>query len=153
VTAARLVDAVPAGSSLLLDSSVVLAYLAGGEVASAPATLVMDGFLRSQRNRGVISTVTVSETLVRAHQLDAANELWPILLDFPGLEIRPVDFLVAAEGARLRARSCVGTPDALILATGVMTSCAALVTNDKGFAKAARDLVPEMAVHLLSDFV
>jgi len=144
---------VPAGTTLLLDTSVVLAYLGGGELVTEAAALVMDGFLRSDRNRGVISAVTVSETLVRAHGLGAANEVWPILLDFPGLEIRSVDFLVAAEGARLRARSRVGTPDALILATGVMTSCAALVTNDQGFAKAARDLVPEMAVHLLSDFV
>ncbi len=148
----RLADAVPAGTTLLLDTSVVLAYLAGDELASAPATLVMDGFLRSERNRGVISTVTVSETLVRAHQLDAANEVWPILLDFPGLEIRSVDFLVAAEAARMRAESRLGTPDALILATGVVTSCATLVTSDQAFAKATRALVPEMGVCLLSDF-
>ena len=147
-----LADQIPAGTRLLLDTSVVLAYLSGDERASPPAVQIMDAFLRSARNRGVISTVTVSEVLVRAHALGVAASVWPILLDFEGLDIHPVDFLVAAEAARLRADSHLRAPDALILATGVLTTCRALVTVDKQLAKVARKLVPEMGVCLLSDF-
>lgn len=153
MSVSRLESAVPAGVGLLLDTSIVLAYLGSGELASAVAAQVMDGFLGSERNPGTISTVTVTEALVRAHRRGVADGVWPMLLDLPALEIRSVDFLVAAEAARMRAVSRLATPHALILATGVMASCEVLVTNDQAFAKAARVLVPEIAVCLLSDYV
>jgi hypothetical protein len=44
-------------------------------------------------------------------------------------------------------------PDAVVVATGVLTSSHLLVTNDKRMATAVPKVVPEMQVVLLSDFV
>jgi hypothetical protein len=75
------------------------------------------------------------------------------LLAFPGMVIRTVDLLVAAEAARMRAESSLRLPDALVLATGVMSSVDCLVTNDRRMAAATAALIPEMRICLLSDYV
>lgn len=54
----------------------------------------------------------------------------------PGLEIYPVDGKVAKEGARLRARYALRTPDALHLATALVHGATAFLTNDREFRKA-----------------
>jgi predicted nucleic acid-binding protein len=50
----------------------------------------------------------------------------------PGLTILSVDFLVAAEAARMRAESSLRLPDAIVLTTGIMAGATDLVTNDRG---------------------
>jgi predicted nucleic acid-binding protein len=138
---------------LLLDSSSLLAYLDGSEAASPVAVAIIDGLVRPERNEALVSTVTISEALVRPQRRGTARSLAMALLAFPGIVVRPIDFLVAAEAARMRAESTLRLPDALVLATGVMSSAEWLVTNDRRLASATPLLVPEMKVCLLSDFV
>ena len=57
--------AVPPNTEILLDTSVVLAYLNASEAASPAVTVVIDDFVRTGRNRATISVVSVAETLVR----------------------------------------------------------------------------------------
>ena len=57
--------AVPPNTEILLDTSVVLAYLNASEAASPAATVVIDDFVRTGRNRATISVVSVAEMLVR----------------------------------------------------------------------------------------
>jgi predicted nucleic acid-binding protein len=144
---------IPAETSILLDTTVVLAWIGGSEPESRLATAILDEMVRTQRNDGVVSTVTVGEVLVRPHRAGVAREVALGLLQHPGLIVRPVDFLVAAEAARLRAESTLKMPEALILATGVMSSTQWLVTNDRRLAATTPMLAPEMKVCLLSDFV
>lgn len=120
---------------------------------SSLATRVVDGFLASYRNDGVLSAVTASEILVRPHKSGTQRKTAWTLLDMPAVTIRSVDFLVAAEAARILAVSNLQLADALIVATGVLTSAAWLVTNDAALARAVPSVVPEMRVCLLSDFL
>jgi predicted nucleic acid-binding protein len=62
-----------------------------------------------------------------------------------------VDFLVAAEAARIRAEASLTMPDAVVIATGVLTSSQVLVTNDRRLAAVVPQVVPGMSVCLLSD--
>ena len=58
---ASLEAAVPPHAELLLDTSVVLAYLNASEAAGAAATVVIDDFVRTGRNRATISAVSVAD--------------------------------------------------------------------------------------------
>ena len=62
-----------------------------------------------------------------------------------------MDLLVAAEAARIRAASALSLPDAVVIATGVLTSCQMLVTNDRRLALATAATTPEMGVCLLAE--
>lgn len=152
-TVTTLETAIPAAAWLLLDSSVLIAHIEGGEDVSPVATTIIDGFLRDERNDGVISTVTVSEVLVRPHRFGRARDIGMGLLDMPGLTLRSVDFLVAAEAARMRAESSLRLPDAIVLATGILAGATCFVTNDRRLAAAAAALAPSLQVCLLSDHI
>jgi predicted nucleic acid-binding protein len=137
--------------TLLLDSSTLLSYLDGAESVSPVARAIVDGLVRTGRNAGVVSAVSMSEVLVRPHRMGRARSIALGLLDLRGVVIRPVDYLVAAEAARMRAESFLRLPDALVLATGVLSSTSWLVTNDRRLASTAPSLVPDLHVCLLSD--
>ena len=74
-------------------------------------------------------------------------------METPGVTLRSVDFLVAAEAARMRAESTLRLPDAIVLATGVLAGATCLVTNDRRLAAAAPTLAPSLQVCLLSDHI
>jgi hypothetical protein len=72
VSRSSLEAAVPPNTEILLDTSVVLAYLNASEAASPAATVVIDDFVRTGRNCATISVVSVAETLVRPFAAGAA---------------------------------------------------------------------------------
>jgi predicted nucleic acid-binding protein len=140
MTPAALDAAIPAGATILLDTSAVLAYLSGAEPASAAAATIVDGFAATGRNPAVVSAITVTEALVRpmrAASLTAIRLVDDFLLHFPNLRVDPVTVAVAREAARIRAVTAAPTPDALILATAVAASAGALVTNDRSWSGVA----------------
>lgn len=144
---------VPADARLVIDSSVLIAHIMGSEATSADATRLLDGFVGGGRNEGVISSLSVGEALVRPHSIGRAREVGLGVLDMPGLHVRSVDFLVAAEAARIRSESSLRMPDAVVIATGILTSAQYLITNDRRLAAAVPQVVPGMQVVLLSDLV
>jgi predicted nucleic acid-binding protein len=133
VTGRKLPDLIPAGDRLVVDTSVVIAYFKGDEPISELATLVFDELVAGERNPAMLSAVTVAEALVWPITAGgtALSAMRTFLLAFPGLAIRSVDFLVAAEAARLRAAAGISMPDALIAATATLTSRRWLITNDR----------------------
>ncbi len=149
----RLDREVRAGERLLLDTSVLVAYLAGDEPTSGAASAILDDLVRPGRNAAVVSTVTAAELLVRPIQAGTASarKVATFLQTFPNLVIRSVDFLVAAEAARIRALTGIRMPDALILATAALTSTDRILTNDRGLARATGGLRPAMMATLLAD--
>ena len=88
--------AVPPNTEILLDTSVVLAYLNASEAASPAATVVIDDFVRTGRNRATISVVSVAETLVRpfAAGTAALRIVDAFLLHFPNLTVSSIDYAV-----------------------------------------------------------
>jgi predicted nucleic acid-binding protein len=146
-------NAVPPGDSVLLDTSVLLAHLTQSDDAMSFATDLIEGCVASGRNPGAISTITVSELLVHPHRdgREAVDAILGFLWSIPDLLVRSVDFLVAGEGARLRASRKVAVPDSLIIATAVLVGADVLATNDRAMATAARDAAPRLRVLLLAD--
>jgi predicted nucleic acid-binding protein len=137
MTPAALDAAIPAGATILLDTSAVLAYLSGAEPASAAAASIIDGFVGIGRNPAVVSAITVTEALVRPMRAASATAIRLVddfLLHFPNLRVEPVTVAIAREAARIRAATAAPTPDSLILATAVASAAAALVTNDRSWS-------------------
>jgi len=140
VTAAAL-TAIPAGGTILLDTSAVLAYLAGTEPASAAAASVIDGLVATGKARGVVSTITMTESLVRplrARSTTAVRIVEDFLLRFPNLAVEPVTVAIAREAARIRAATAVRTPDAIILATAVQVGATVVIGNDRSWPALAK---------------
>jgi predicted nucleic acid-binding protein len=145
--------AIPAGVTILLDTSAVLAYLSGAEPASAAAASVIDGLVASGRNLAVVSAITVTETLVRpmrAASPTAIRVVDDFLLRFPNLRIDPVTVAVAREAARIRAATAAPTPDSVILATAVLAPASIVVGGDASWPGIARRAGLETRVIILA---
>ena len=130
---ATLEASIPAGATIVLDSSAILAYLDGGEAISTVAAVVVDDFVASGRNAAVVSAVTVTEALVRPMRAGSAPAIELVeafLRHFAGIRIEPVSYEVAREAARICAVTALRTPDATILATAVVAGAGSVVTND-----------------------
>lgn len=125
--------AIPPESRILLDSSALIAYLNGGEPASEVAELLIDSFVRSARNTAVVSMVSVLEVLVRPlrRSQTAYHHVHDFLTKFPNLRLQPIDMAVAQEAASVRATQGLKTPDALVVASGLVAQVERVVTNDE----------------------
>lgn len=130
--------AVAAGDTILLDTSVVIAYLDRSAATSGIAAHVLDVLVLSGRNPALLSMVTVTELLVRpaqtgvpAHRTAALG----FLRHFPGMSLREVDFAVADQAATLRGRFRLSTPDALVVATAMVGGAGTIISNDRAWSR------------------
>ena len=141
-------QAVPPDTEILLDTSVILAYLNARETVSTAATVVIDEFVRTGRNRATISAVSVAETLVRPFASGAAAValVEGFLLHFPNLAIMGVDYEVARQAGRLRALSGLKTPDGLVVATALSAGIPVVVANDARWATALAAAAPTVTL-------
>lgn len=145
---ASLERAIPAGRTILLDSSVVIAYLDGGEPASPAAIHIIDRLVRPGRNPAIIGAVTVTEVLVRPFAAGEASLaiVEPFLTQWPNLRAVAVSYAVAREAARIRALTRLPTPDALILATAVVAGADVVVANDARWQTAITTAAPDLTL-------
>jgi len=127
-----LADAIAPGRSILVDTSVVLAYLAGGEKATDLAVQLFDAFVAPARNPAALSAITVAEILVRPFRRgpSAVATAEGFLRHFGDLRLIDVTYDIAREAARIRAETDLPMPDALIIASASLAEVDALVTND-----------------------
>jgi predicted nucleic acid-binding protein len=125
---------------VVIDTSVLIAYLDGGEVTSASAAVLIDELVALGSHPAVISAVTVTECLVRPFRAgpSAVSTVATFLGHFPNLRVRPVDTAVATEAAHVRAVTGLRTPDALVLATALVEGIETVVTADDRWPAAAR---------------
>lgn len=123
---------------VVIDTSVLIAYLDGGEVFSGAATVLLDQFVAEGLHPAVISAVTVTECLVRPFHAGptAVATVATFLGHFPNLRVRSIDQEVATEAARVRALTGLRTPDALVIATALVEDIATLVTGDGRWERA-----------------
>jgi predicted nucleic acid-binding protein len=154
MTPAALGAAIPAGAVLLLDTSVVLAYLSGAERASPAAATILDDFVAGGRNRAVVSAITLTEALVRpmrAASPTAIRLVDDFLGQFPNLRVEPVTIPIAREAARIRAATAAPTPDALILATAMVAGARFVVGGDRSWPGVAKRAKLTVGVVVLAD--
>ena len=150
--AASLGSAIPPGASILVDTSVALAYLTGAEPTSELAVELFDSFVATGRNVAALSVVTVQEILVRPFRSGppAVATAEGFLRHFAEIQIVEVTYDIAREAAHLRAGTGVRAPDALIIATALVTHADILVTNDRSWPARLAPVVPTLTVCLLT---
>jgi predicted nucleic acid-binding protein len=154
VSADTLERALPAGDRILLDASALIAYLNGGEATTPLVTHVVDELVRSGRNPALVSMVTVMELLVRPLRLGPGEHYRhavDFLTRFPNLRCLELDMVIAQEAASLRATHGFATPDALVIATGIVGQVGHLVSNDKAWQAKLGRLSSRIRVCLLAD--
>lgn len=144
----------PAGERILLDTSGLITYLGKPNHTTPVIQHVVDDWVRSGRNRAVVSMVTVMEVLVRPLEVGPGDEyehVLDFLQRFPNLQAKPVDLPVAHEAASLRAQHKFSPPDALIIGTGLVAQVGHLVTNDERWKKRLAAISGRVRVCYLED--
>jgi predicted nucleic acid-binding protein len=120
-----------------LDSSALLAILNTGDIHHE----VVIKHLVGRMDQFSISTITLVETLMYAYKKGAwAGARYKKALDVAVKEIFPVDQQIALAASKLRARTNLPTPDAIISATATLAG-AELWTLDQRLAKAHKGAV------------
>ena len=150
-----LTSAIAPGRTILVDTSVVLAYLAGGEKATHLAVQLFDAFVATGRNTAALSAVTVAEILVRPFRRGPAAVATAegFLRHFGDLRLIDVTYDIAREGARIRAQTDLPMPDALIVASASVAEIDVLVTNDRDWRTRLVEAVPDLDVVVLDTVV
>lgn len=93
---------------------------------------------------GFYSVVTAAECLVRPLRAGSAAHAYmhAFLTSFPHLHPLVVDFAVAQQAATIRASTNLKLPDALIVASGLLAGCEAIVTSDQDWVGRLKPLFP-----------
>lgn len=138
--------ALGASTSVLLDSTALIAFHAAHDATHTLARHVMSRIERDDDPlRGFYLVVSVAELLVRPMRAGPPEEMsmHAFLTGFPNLQALNVDFQVAHQAANLRAVRNLRTPDALIIACGLLAGCQAIVGNDEAWVTRLKPLFPE----------
>lgn len=143
------------GDRVLLDTTVLAAYLDPTESTHPIARHVVDDLVKSGRNPGVVSMVTVMELLVRPLRASPPGHhtVLAFLRHHANLEPIAIDLQMAQEAASLRAAHRLRTPDAFIVATGIATQVAHLVTNDAEWAQKLSVIEARIGVIVINKFL
>ena len=143
---ARLNAALANVERVYLDTSVCIAFHSQGESVHPVARHLIQRVASEQDPVvGYISVITAAELLVRPLRgVSADVELMHrFLRRVPNLRIIDVDFEVALQAANIRALTRLALPDALIIATAILSGCQAIVTNDERWSRRLAPLYPQ----------
>jgi predicted nucleic acid-binding protein len=151
----RLEKAIPPGDRLLLDSSVVISYLGGGDRWADVARVVVEGLVRPGRNPAIVSALSVMEALVgpMRHVPPGHRTALDFFAHWPNLTVLPVDLAVAQEAASVRAHHSFAAPDALVIGTGIAGGVSWLVSSDERWRRTLAQISSRVRVCYLGDFV
>lgn len=132
-----LLEAIAEGDRLLLDTTVLAAFLDATDATHPIARHILTELVATGRNSAVVSMITVMETLVRPMRATPPGHhtVLAFLRSHPNLTCVPVDLQVAQEAAHLRADRKFAPPDALIVGTGLATQVRHIVTNDHNWSR------------------
>jgi predicted nucleic acid-binding protein len=121
-----------------IDTSVCIAFHSQDEVAHPLARHLLqrveDG---SDPLVGYLSVITAAELFVRPMRTAGSDlvVMHRFLRRLPNLIIVDVDFEVAHQAANIRALTRLQLPDALIVATAIMSGCEVIITNDEQWSR------------------
>ena len=119
---------------LCLDTNVFIA-VKNREADSQHCERILDA-IDDKEIEGVISTIVITETLVgfyyNKEEKEAEHFLMQVLRSY---RVLPVDVEVSVKAARIRALQGIKLPDAIIIATVIITSADYLITKDDTLKK------------------
>jgi predicted nucleic acid-binding protein len=141
---------------VLLDSSALISYHSPQERTHSLARHVLER-IRSVDDplRGYISAVSVSELLIRPLRTGDAEYTYMhgFLTNFPNLTQLSMDTVVAVEAATLRAVMRLALPDAVVIATGILSNCEVIISNDLQWKQRGAGLFPRFRWVYLGDYL
>jgi predicted nucleic acid-binding protein len=155
MTLAALDAALGSDERILLETSSLIAFHSQAEAAHPLAAHL---FRRIEQEtdplRGYYSAISATEILVRPLRIGMPQFTFmhAFLTTFPNLTVLPVDLTVATSAATLRALRNLPLPDALIIASGLLAGCDAIVTNDEAWKLRLEPLFREFRWLYLSDY-
>jgi predicted nucleic acid-binding protein len=141
---------------VLLDSSSLMAFHTSSESVHPLAEHLLRRIeMASDPLRGYISTVSVTELLIRPLRTSQEHFTFmhEFLTGFPNLAVLPMDMVVAVQAASLRASMRLALPDAVIVASGLLAGCEAIVTNDARWKQRGAPLFPQFRWIYLGDYL
>ncbi|HLH74328.1 MAG TPA: PIN domain-containing protein [Chloroflexota bacterium] len=137
---------------ILLDTSALIAFHNGEEQTHYLAKHLLERIENTQDPlHGYYSVVSATEILVRPIRTGVVQFTFihTFLTSFPNLNVLPVDLQVATAAATLRAIRNIRIPDALIIASGLLAGCEAIVTNDEQWQRRLAPIFHEFRwIHL-----
>ncbi|MBI3973648.1 MAG: PIN domain-containing protein, partial [Chloroflexi bacterium] len=74
------------------------------------------------------------------------------LTQYPYLTVLPMDMTVAVQAATLRATLNIPLPDAVVIASGLLAGCEAIVTNDARWKRRGEALFRQFRWLYLEDY-
>jgi predicted nucleic acid-binding protein len=128
---------VPSGALLTVDTAPIIYYLEDHPVY-APRFAPLFAGVAAARVQVVVSSVTLAEVLggpLAAGKEVLAAQYREVLCRSAGWHMHPIDEETAVTAARIRARHGLRLPDAIQIATAIVTRSHALITNDRRLAK------------------
>jgi predicted nucleic acid-binding protein len=155
VATAELDAALGHSERVLLDSSTLIAFHSPLEQAHPLAEHLLRRIeSESDRLRGSFSVVSAAEILVRPIRTgqERFTFMHTFLTQFPNLTVLPMDMVVAVQAASLRATTGIPLPDALVIASGLLAGCDALVTNDERWKRRLGPLFRQFRWIYLEDY-
>lgn len=136
MSAARLDAALGPSTRVLLDTSTLIAYHQPAEAAHALAKHVLVR-IGNQTDPlvGYYAMVTAAELLIRPIRTGTAELTFmhEFLTGSPKLRGLVMDFAVAQQAATVRAATGLRLPDAIVVASGLLAGCEAILTNDEAW--------------------
>ncbi len=140
-------------SRLALDSNcLIYGFDAPGSPRSDFIRAAVFAPLAAGEMEALTSLITLTELLVQPFERglpERARELRAALEGLPGFSMVPVDADIASEAARIRGMTGLRVPDAIQVATAIVSGAAAVLTNDGRIGKAAVDIEVVVLDHLL----
>lgn len=146
---------IPEGARILLDTTVLAAYLDSSEAVHPVAAHVLDSMVATGRNPAVVSMITVMEILVRPMRQRPKTHatVLQFLSHHANLELVPVDVQMAQDAAMLRADHGFRPPDAPVIGTGLACQVGYLVTNDRDWESKLSGLQERIQVRTLASYL
>jgi predicted nucleic acid-binding protein len=134
-----------------LDTSIFIYHFENNPVYWLFTREILSG-VESGERKGVTSTITLMEIIVRPLALDeiaVARKYEALLANFPNLDIVDLDRDVIRQAARLRAEYRLRPPDALQVSASLLHGAGEFITNDGRLKR----LQNKLEVIVLDDFV
>lgn len=139
---------------ILLDSSTLIAFHSHQEQAHNLAKHLLHRIEQDQDPLlGYCSVISAAELLVRPIRTSqsAFTFMHTFLATFPNLTVLPMDLAVSMQAATVRAITNIRMPDAVIIATGLLSGCECIVSNDASWKQRLAPLFGEFRWIYLGD--
>lgn len=142
MTPGTLLEHLPTHATVLVDTAPVI-YLLDGNAQYLPKFLPLFRAAERGELRILLTPVTLAEVLagpLKARKEALAERYESALREGLGWRVVDLDSDIAAKAARLRIRYGLKLPDAFQLAAAIAHSADALVTHDRDFGQATREV-------------